>query len=413
MLEDLYLTPRGAERARRSWLREPISHYFEGLIAQKFKRSSLTSYANRLLSFGEFLERQGVQEITHLPRWIDAFLQSRSFPAARAANWRSSLNRFVRYLIQENVIPALAPASPTYPHAELVEAYGQFLLEHRGVCHDGLRYILRACRALMSYLATEGVSALDALQPEAIYGFITAQGQNCTRNTLRSTCSALRGFLRYLHRHGVVPRDLAPIVVSPKVYRHEQCPRFLTRTEVEAVLAAINRNTPEGRRDYAMVLLLATYGLRGIEVVRLRLGDLDWRNQAIHIRRRKAGNNTAYPLAVTVSEAIVVYLQGGRPESPHREVFLALAAPFPPLASSSALGVVVRKYLARAGVQVARPGTHTFRYSCAQRLLEHGTPLKSIGDYLGHGDPSSTQRYTKIAIDQLREVATGDGEDLL
>ena len=222
----------------------------------------------------------------------------------------------------------------------------------------------------------------------------------------------LRGFLSYLYRHQLIATDLCSAVVAPRIYRHEQCPRFLTAAEIDKVLAAIDRNTSLGRRDYAMLLLLAVYGLRGIEVVRLRLGDFDWRSQRLHIRRRKAGNQSIYPLTVPVGEAVVAYLRSGRPKSPYREIFLANIAPFGRL-STGTLGSHVTKYMAKAGVQSHRSGAHTLRYSCAQRLLDEGMSLKTIGDYLGHSDPNSTQRYTKIALDQLRGVASGDGEDLL
>jgi integrase len=158
--------------------------------------------------------------------------------------------------------------------------------------------------------------------------------------------------------------------------------------------------------------LLASYGLRGAEVVRLRLDDVQWREQLLQIRGRKAGNRTTYPLAVAVGEAMLAYLQLVRPASSHREVFLTMQAPFKPLLRSSLRNRVL-DYFRLAGVQVAHPGTHSFRYSCAQRMFEQGMPLKTIGDFLGHRDPASTERYTKIALDQLREVAAGDGEELL
>ncbi|MBI1830125.1 MAG: tyrosine-type recombinase/integrase [Planctomycetes bacterium] len=230
---------------------------------------------------------------------------------------------------------------------------------------------------------------------------------------MRSRCDALRDFLGDLHRRGKTTVNLAGAVLAPRVYRHEQCPRFLTRAEIDAVLAVIDRQTPVGRRDYAMVLLLAVYGVRAIEVIHLCLDDLDWRRQLIHIRSRKAGNNTTYPLSVPVGEAILTYLRQDRLAGAHREVFLTMVAPFTPLASGDCLANRVKEYMAKAGISVAKPGTHSFRYSCAQRLFEVGTPLKTIGDYLGHRNTSTTQRYTMIALDQLREVATGDGEDLL
>ena len=151
----------------------------------------------------------------------------------------------------------------------------------------------------------------------------------------------------------------------------------------------------------------------GGEAIQLRLDDIDWRNQKLHIRRRKAGNATVYPLAVSVGEAILAYLKDGRPTSRHREVFLSNVPPYGPLGWTATPGRAIRLAIAKAGIRVHRPGTHTLRYSCAQKLFDQGMPLKAIGDYLGHQDPSSTQRYTKIAMEQLRTVAVGDGEDLL
>lgn len=413
MFEDIYLTPRGIERGRRSWLKDWISTYFRWLTDQKYHRRTLASYANRLLSFGEFLQRHGVCDIAALPHWVEPFLQQRGLPAHRTQHWRSTLNRFVFDLVRQGVIPAPAPPPSTCPHFELVEDYARFLREQRGVGQAGLRFVRRSCSDLLVHLAAQGISDLATVEPPLIHGFITRQGQRYSRKTMTSICSSVRGFLRHLYRRDVVTRDLGLIVVSPRLFRHEQCPRFLTRPEVEAVLATINRQEARGRRDYAMVLLLATYGLRGIEVIHLRLDDIDWRGQRFHIRQRKAGNHTIYPLTEPVGDALLSYLQQGRPNSRHREVFLTFRAPFLPLRPKGGLPSVVCKHMALAGVRVERPGTHTFRYSCAQRLVEQGVPLKSVADYLGHQDVSSTYRYTMIAIDQLREVACGDGEDLL
>ena len=133
----------------------------------------------------------------------------------------------------------------------------------------------------------------------------------------------------------------------------------------------------------------------------------------MHIRKRKAGNNTTYPLTAAAGEALLDYLRHERPRSSHREVFLSTFPPFKPLICTSTLGFQARRHLRRCGITIERPGTHTFRYSCAQRLFDGGATLKSIGDFLGHRDVRSTERYTKIDIERLRDVATSDAEELL
>lgn len=412
MLDELYSMPWAVERVRRSWLKRVLDGYLHKLAAQRYRTSTILTYATHLLRFGEFVEQQGPCDILELPRWVEPFLSQSPSRNGRTRARRSALTCFLRHLVQEGLLLVGEPAPPTHPHKELIEGYTTFLRDQRGLAMATLRYVRRICQTLMADLNAERVTDLAALEPQAIHRFLTRQGERYRRKSLQLTCSVLRGYLSYLYRRGVVSIDLSSAVVAPRVFQHESCPQFLTRSEIEAVLAVIDRQTPQGRRDYAMLLLLSTYGLRASEVLRLRLGDIDWRNQMLHIRGRKAGNNSRYPLARPAGEAILSYLRGGRPESAHRQIFLSTLAPFPPL-GSTALAPVVNKYLARAGIRAGRSGTHIFRYSCAQRLFEEGLSLKSIGDFLGHSHAASTQRYTKIDLDRLRDVASGDGEDLL
>ena len=174
----------------------------------------------------------------------------------------------------------------------------------------------------------------------------------------------------------------------------------------------VDRRSSIGKRDYAMLLLLVTYGLRGGEVAALTLDDIDWKRERIRIPERKAGHSTGYPLTPIIGEAILSYLQQARPSVSHRSVFCRAFAPYRPLHCQS-ISSRVSRYLRKAGVQVARAGTHSLRHTCVQRLVEADLPFKTIGDYVGHRSPSSTQIYTKVAIESLREVALGDGEEIL
>lgn len=410
MSEAVDLIIGSLRRGGTSWLKQSVRGFLAKLLPRKLKKITLRGYAHCLFRFGEFVEHKGDCALDHLPQWIEPFLQ-RFYPRApHRGIARSTLTRFLRYLREEGTLPPLEQAPPG-PHDQLLADYATYLLQHRGVCPEYIRDVRNSCVALLTTLGE--TASLRDLQPEHLHRFFTAAGKTCARTTLSCRCAIIRGFLAYLHRRGIVPMDLSSAVIAPRIYAEEQCPRFLTVSEVRAVLAAVNRQVPLGRRNYAMLLLLAVYGLRGIEVRRLRLDDIDWRQRQLHIRRRKAGNSTTYPLDSAVGEAMVNYLRNDRPVSPHREVFLSSMPPFPPLRTTASLSRLVRVFMAKAGVRVDRPGTHTFRYSCAQRLLEEEVPLKVIGDFLGHQDPSSTQRYLKIALGQLREIALGDGEDLL
>jgi integrase/recombinase XerD len=412
MLESVLSSPKAHARIGRSWLRKPIDDFLMHLSGERYSPGTMRVCSYQLLAFGEFLAQQGISDVMAIPLWIGPYVEQIACSDGHRRMVRLALLRFINFLQQKQIIPVPEQLPASCPHMGVVEDYLQRLRELRGLCRNSLMLKRVPCQALLTFVAAEGITDLRCLRPETIHQFLVHHAKTCHRRTLRSRCAILRDFLAYLHRRGLVPVNLAGVVLTPRVYQGEQCPRFLTRAEIDAVLAVIDRQTPIGRRDYAMVLLLAVYGLRAIEVIHLRLDDLDWRRQLLHICHRKAGNNTTYPLSVAVGEAILAYLRQGRPSSAHREVFLSAKAPFASLTPGGGLNDQLRIYLAKAGIRVARPGTHSFRYSCAQRLFEQGLPLKTIGDYLGHRDMRTTQHYTMITLDQLREVALGDGEDL-
>jgi site-specific recombinase XerD len=377
MWDKLYRTSERQDWCARSWLADTVGAYLQGLADGGYRNTTLRIYADNLFRYGVFLGQRGIQSLAALPDWIEAFLSKGNQRIECLRNRRSALNGFITYLRNQGLIAA-CQAPPATAQDELIEQYTRFLREHRGICAEYAKSVRRCCGSFLAYAARKGLHQLRTIKPEVIHRFITHEGTQYHRRTMGDRCSILRGFLRYLHRQGITPADLSPSVV-----------------------------------DYAMLLILATYGVRGIEVIRLRLKDIDWRAERLCVRSRKAGNNTVYPLATRVGEAILAYLQNDRPKSHHPQVFLTLKAPFAPIRYTAQLGYLVRRYMAKAGIQVDRPGTHTFRYSCAQRLLDQQIPLKYIGDYLGHGDLNSTQRYTKMAMEALREVALGDEEDLL
>jgi integrase/recombinase XerD len=398
---------------QRSWLKESIEGCWGELTGRGYTRTRRCAYVRTWLMFGEFIATKGDCHLDHLHQWVEPFLAQLPIRKERISNYRSFLRALIRFLVRSGALPPLPPRPPrhVHSHAELLDVYAQFLAEHRGITPKSIATIRRRCDELLAHLHDTCGTILADVTPEAIRRFLTLQAQRYHRITMVSICSMVRGFLIWLHGRGAMPRDLSGVVLAPRVFRHERCPRYLTSSQVQAVLSAIDRNTPVGRRDYAMLLLLATYGLRGCEVVRLRLDDIAWSQKTLHIRKRKTGNSSIYPLADSAAQAIIAYLREGRPASPHREVFLKLRPPHAPLGRR--FDRQICKYLGQAGIVIASPGTHTFRYSCAQRLFAQGMTLKSIGDYLGHGSLDSTLRYTKIDVDQLRAVACNIGEDLL
>jgi site-specific recombinase XerD len=233
-----------------------------------------------------------------------------------------------------------------------------------------------------------------------------------TKASVGGCAAAVRMFLRYAHREGVVGSDLSGAVGWPQVYRLSSVPRSICWDDVNRTLAGVDRRTEAGKRDYAILLLLVTYGLRAREVAALTVDDIDWKLDRLAVPARKAGHSTAFPLSAVVGEALLDYLQHGRPATTERRVFFRATAPRTPI-GPAAVSSRARHYLLKAGVEVPRPGSHTLRHSAVQRLVDANFDLKTIGDFIGHRSAKSTEIYAKVAVEALREVALGDGEAVL
>jgi site-specific recombinase XerD len=224
------------------------------------------------------------------------------------------------------------------------------------------------------------------------------------RTSVRILCTSLRGLLRHLHRQQILHHDLSVHVGTPRVYALEKLPRALPWAAVERLLAAPDAKTAQGRRDLAILWLLATYGVRPGEVVKLRLDDIDWRGNSIRFRRSKCGPPLVFPLLPAVGELIVSYLRDGRPMTSVREVFIRIDAPHVGLSRGSIVSNLVRRYILGAGIETAHAGAYAIRHAYAVRLLNAGKPLKTISDMLGHRDPHVAYHYTKLATKDLHGV---------
>ena len=299
------------------------------------------------------------------------------------------------------------------PFAAAVPDFFAYLVEERGLRPASVQQYAHHLGRFEAYLGRVGVRGLHELSPALVSAFVAERSANgLAKTTVRDCCGVLRVFLRYAHRASVIGSDLSKTVEWPQVYRLSDIPRSISWSEVGNVLAAVDRRTPCGKRDYAILLLLVTYGLRGREVAALTLDDIHWKHERLAIPERKAGHSTAFPLSKSVGEAILDYLQHGRPKTADRHVFFRSAAPLQPI-GSAAVSSCARQYLLRAGVHVPRPGSHTLRHTLVQRLVDADFALKEIGDFVGHRSPASTQIYGKVALESLRQVALGDGEEVL
>jgi integrase/recombinase XerD len=292
-------------------------------------------------------------------------------------------------------------------HRDLVHDYDAWLRDLRGLCAEtrtkrtthALRFLtFLGPRADQENLARLSVQQIDAYSKHCCGGLARASIED------RTVC--LRDLLRHLHRCGRTASDLSATVIGPRIYEHEGIPLALSAEEVQKVLAVTRADlSPTGLRDYAILMLLATYGLRAAEIVRLRLEDIDWRRDVLRVHHAKTRTYSELPLLTEPGEALLRYLESARPRSMHREIFLRILAPHRPFKDGSILNCVTRARLRAARIiPQGRKGPHAFRHARAVSLLRSGVPLKVIGDVLGHTSAAATAEYLKLATDDLRAV---------
>jgi integrase/recombinase XerD len=421
MLESCFVRQETIDRICSSWMGPPIERYAAWLCERRYCVGTLASRVSILQQFGTFAQTHGAQGYEELPTHLEPFLQfwiQRPEPR-RAPDRPPRVARHVRVAIEQMlrvVVPGFAgrPRRQAIrePFADRAPGFSTYLRHERGLRDTTLDLYDEHLRAFAAYLTALGRADLQELSPTAVSGFLTEWSQGLSRSTVRARCAVLRVFLRYLHRERLIARDLSLIVEAAPYYRLAHLPRSITVEDVLKMLDGIDRQIVLGRRDYAMLLLLVTYGLRAREVAALTLDDIDWRHERLRIPARKGGHSTAYPLSPRVGAAILEYLKAGRPPTKLRPVFFHVTAPCAPI-TQAAVSSRAARYLHQAGIVGPRLGSHTLRHSCVQRLVDAGWSLKAIGDYVGHASPASTEIYSKVAVEALRAVAIGLGEEIV
>ena len=422
MLERYFVKPQTVDRIRALWLGPEIERYVVWLSEQGYSDRTVLRRVPLLVQFAEFAQSGGAIAVEDLPAHVEAFVTEwlrRWRPVrGRDENSASQVAKETRGPIEQMlglVVPGFRGTGrvrPKDPFVEVLPGFFEYLASERGLRPATIRLYRHHLHGFAGFLLRIGVCHLGEISPTLLSAFVVERAAGLAPTAMSACCTALRVFLRYAHREGLLPSDLSRAVEGPQAYRLSTIPRSISWSEVGKVLGAVDRRTPVGKRDYAILLLLVTYGLRSREIAALALDDIDWQHERLVIPERKAGRSSAFPLSMSVGEALVDYLKHGRPETTDRHVFFKVVAPLKPL-GAAAIAARATYYLGKAGVDVVRPGSHTLRHTCVQRLIDSNFTLKTIGDFVGHRSPRSTQIYTKVEVDSLRQVALGDGEEVL
>ncbi|MFN7137823.1 MAG: site-specific integrase [Limisphaerales bacterium] len=325
-------------------------------------------------------------------------------PYSPRGDARRALKHLLDYLIQIKVLkPPKAKAVKTL-YSWLLDPY----LEHlQDECEFSEVTIQRARVQVGSFLATLQQKAkrhyFQSLSPAMVEGYVKQHLKDSPEN-LSALASSLRRFFRYCVARGHTRTDFSGLIPSIRRYRHVSLPKGMEDSALERMLNSIPKDTPNGSRDYAMIMLMMAYGIRGVSAAELLLDDIDWQHSRLRIRAQKGGKEVLLPLLEPVGEALIGYLRHRSDRTPFREVFLTVKAPFRPL-NSVAISHIVREYMEKAGVAMTGGGSRTLRHSWAIRALGHNSPIKTIADVLGHRYIDTTFIYAKADLRSLREVA--------
>ena len=309
--------------------------------------------------------------------------------------------------ILQHLVAKVDPQLPERLRRPLLQ-YLEHLVYERELVRGRISSILRTSLTLCRHLARTGHDGFARLRmadlDQVVGSLLSAPSDDLLRRRrqVQREHSRLRGFLRYLHRQGLVGRDLARVLISPPCYRASQPPTVLSELQVRALLESVDRGDKRGRRAYAILMLMTTYGLRPIDVSQLRLDNLHWRQGKMALVQSKTGRVLTLPLLPAVVAALCDYLrQDRRPGLQHRRVFVGLAWPHRPL-RPAAVSVAVTDALQKAGLDWARP--KDLRATVATHLLRQGEALSSIQEVLGHRTAETTLRYAVTDVVLLREL---------
>jgi site-specific recombinase XerD len=337
-------------------------------------------------------------------RMVERYLRNRARGRSIYPGGRLALKRFLSVLRDAGMI---APAEPlrVTPQDQIFAEFSDYLQRERGLAAKTSIGHSPAIRRFLGEVCPAGANDLGKISQSDVVRYVERYARVGSAGSGKAMCWSLRVFLRYLHHKGLNPLPLAGCVPSIRQWKLANLPSYLSAEQVQKVLDSCDRASATGRRDYAILMMLAKLGLRANEVATITLDDIDWRSGEICVRT-KGRQRARMPIPPDVGAAIVAYLRHARPKSSCRRLFPRTRAPYVGFASGCAITMIAKKALKRAGIRgFAHQGAHIFRHSLATELLRSGATLSEIGQLLRHKSHDTTRIYAKVDIDALRTLS--------
>lgn len=415
MFETLFTNQLNLDRHRAAPCPETREAFLVHCAEQGYPHASLKKIAWILLVFSQSIDlcRPGLITAKEIEYAVKHRIRYARRPEGETASRRSQLIfihtatawlRFCGYVIEKERATGSI-------FDEYIDKFKKFMRDERGLSSVTITF---NCEKVTNFVRFVGPdkSSLNDISIHDVDAYLAHQGNHgWSRRSLHTLANALRSFFHYAETQYWV-KGVAAAIDAPRVYAQETLPLGPTWEEVTQLIDSFSSDGTADLRARAIVLLLAVYGLRRGEVAELRLEDVDWVGEILHVTRPKQRCTQQYPLDQTVGDAILRYIKEARPKCTYRQLFLTLDAPIRPLLPR-AISHIIRSRLKNLGIDVPKKGAHCLRHACARHLLESGFSLKQIGDQLGHRTSSATRQYVKVDLDGLRQVAELDLGDLL
>jgi integrase/recombinase XerD len=392
-----------------------VSQLRELLTHQRYNPVVVYNRCRSAEHFLEYLSQRDIPAEEATPAHVSSYFRcaARRFKQRRGrepsqywrADPRAGIHALLR-MVQKKWPPEVPPASTGEAACRRIcKEYGEYLRVERGLAEASICALMCEGRHFLGwYVGRPGAAHFRNLSIRDVDAYFEIRARHLTRRSLKDVAERVRSIARFLHRSGRVGVDLAPRIFSPIIYAYEGIPAALTAEQIAVVLKNTRKDRSSiGLRDYAILLLLSTYGMRAGEIKRLRIEDIDWRTETLHVRQSKSGIQSRLPLVPVVGNALLDYLRYGRPKTGVREVFVRSRAPY---RSPVRIYKEVRRRLEAAGIKPAgKWGPHTFRHARAVSMLRASVSRKVIGDLLGHRSADATLAYLKLATEDLQAIA--------
>jgi integrase/recombinase XerD len=396
---------------KNSLLSQQIDQLKDFLLSKGYTPGTLKFYTpswNRLL---EYANSSGVEYFT--PEFGEKFLNevcsiNNSTGLTSTENKYLRGTRLLETFLQTREIARVCRQKPPFPPQFLLlqNKYADHLC-FLGQKKKSLRSKLSRTKQFLDFLDTEGIQEMSCLTNENILRFFNYLKPRYSTTARCNILYTVRDFLRYNATEGIVPKDITNLIVTFNTGLNEKMPSCYSKMEVACILQSVDRKTVMGKKDYAILILIAKLGLRASDIIHIELENIKWDADVIEFYQQKTGHFIQLPLTDDVRYALLDYLKNSRSQTTFKNVFLRERAPVAPYEETATIFNIVSKYIKKAVIEtgVKHHGPHSLRHSMASSLLEEKTPLPVISAALGHSSTKNTSRYLRIDIGLLRSVA--------